>query len=202
MRDPKLIKAGCNLKPYFKELVETAVNHQNHEVTDLSKFYLVNLLSEFIKTEELFVFEDGHYEEKPLAILLAKAMESDEPTRVKLFKKIGDTSLYIAGFFADHIDSKKVDIEYYIAMGEGAYQNLSGIFIAEKTFAELYAELATKFGSFVNILSEVSLPGDIHSNKDLIRLYEKWLKTGDKRIRDKLEKEGIVPKDISSNKNH
>lgn len=198
----RLIQEEKDTKPYFKELVETAVEHQRLDATDMSQFYLVNLLSDFAKTEQLFDKTADGYEEKPLAIVLAQALKGNTTNRIRLFKKIGDTSLYIAGYFSDHIDSKIVDIDYYISMGEGAYKNLSGIFANEKTFTELYGELAGKFIRFVDILSEVRREGWIASNSELLRLYEKWLKTGNERIKRLLEKEGLVPAVPNPSKKH
>lgn len=193
MKKIRLIKTGNDLRPYFRELVEGAVYRQHLSVSDMSCFYVVNLLSRFMKTEELFSWERDHYEEPALAELLSQALNSDMPARIRVLKKMGDTSLYIAGYFSDHIDSKLVDIDYYVSMGEGAYKNLSGIFTGEKTFSELYDELSEKFTSLVSVLSEVSNSGKIVSNKDLLRLYERWLKTGDKTVKEKLQKEGILP---------
>jgi hypothetical protein len=189
-----MIQAEQSLQPYFKELVENAIYHQHIEVTDLSEFYIVNLLSRFMKTNALFDEDSGRFEEVPLAELLKQALSSTMSNRIKIMKKMGDTSLYIAGYFSDYIDSKSVDIDYYISMGEGAYNNLSGIFAGEKTFSELYGELSIKFAALVNILSEVRNSGKIISNSALIKLYERWLKTGDPLIKEQLQKEGIIPK--------
>lgn len=188
----RLIETEKTLKPYFKILVEEAVYHQGLDVTNMSQFYLVNLLDEFAKINRLFDWRGDHYEETPLATLLCEALSSDLTARIKAFKKMGDVSLYVAGYFAEHVDKKIVDIDYYISMGEGAYKNLSGIFVGEKVFHRLYEELALKFVGLMGILSEVRYSGKIMSNRELVRLYEQWLKTGDPQIREKLKKEGIV----------
>lgn len=203
MVEERIVSAEKDIRPYFKEMVECAINRQNVAVTDISQFYLVNLLSEFVKTEHLFDWCFNHFEETPLALLLSKALDSDPAVRVRTFKKLGDVSLYIAGYFSDHIDSRQVDLDYYISMGEGAYRNLSGLFSGEKTFGELYEELSFKFVELVDVLAEVRDAEGVSSNKDLIRLYEKWLRTGDPRIREVLEREGIRPQRIDlDSKNH
>lgn len=192
----QLIKRGRDLTSYFMELVENAASHKRVDVSPTAKFYLVNLLSEFIKTDQLFNWEDNHYEEVPLAQFLKRALEAETPVRIKIFKKMGDVSLYIAGYFSDHIERKSVDIDYYISMGEGAYKNLSGILAGTKVFHELYGELAERFVDFVGIVSHVRNSGRIVSNSEILRLYERWLKTGDEEVKERLEREGIVPKRI------
>lgn len=190
----RVINTETNLQPYFRELVENAISHQHLKVSDMSQFYVVNMLNRFMKTGELFDWERDHYEEIPLAQLLDKALNSSPSTKIKVLKKMGDNALYISGFFSDYIESKLVNLDYYVSMGECAYKNLSGVFAREKTFCELYNELAVNFIGFKDILLEVRNSGRIISNATLVKLYETWLKTGDPLIKEKLQREGIVPK--------
>ena len=57
----------------------------------------------------------------------------------------------------------------------------------------VFAELADKFVGFVDVLSEVSERTFCASNADLLRLYEKWLKTGSRRSGQLLVERGVVP---------
>lgn len=197
-----LILPERDLRPYFKEKVEAAVENQQLDVTETSKFYIVNLLNDFTQTKQLFDWKEDHFEETPLAILLTEALHSDRGKQIKSFKRLGDICLHVSGFFADHIERKPVDIDYYISMGEGAYHNLSGILISEKVFCDLYGELASKFCGFVDVLAEVKNSSEVATNRDLIRLYEKWLKTGDPRLEEQLRKEGIDPQKIEPSSNN
>jgi len=36
-------------------------------------------------------------------------------------QRLGDTALFIAGVFADSLNRKLVDVDYYVAMGGTAY---------------------------------------------------------------------------------
>jgi hypothetical protein len=46
---------------------------------------------------------------------------------------------------------------------------------------------------FADVLAEVSDRSTLRSSSDVLRLYEKWLRTGSSRDRDKLIERGIVP---------
>ena len=94
-------------------------------------------------------------------------------------KQIGDFSLFISGFFADSLHRKLVDVDYYVSIGGTAYTALSRY--ETDTFSPVFAELAEKFIRFVDVLSEVSERASLCSNADLLRLYERWLKTGSRR---------------------
>jgi hypothetical protein len=57
----------------------------------------------------------------------------------------------------------------------------------------VFDELAAKFTAVVDVLNEVSEQSTLTSNTDVLRLYEKWLKTGSRRSGTLLVAKGIVP---------
>jgi hypothetical protein len=62
-----------------------------------------------------------------------------------------------------------------------------------ETFSPVFAELAEKFLRFVDVLAEVSERSSCSSNADLLRLYERWLRTGSRRSGQLLLEWGVVP---------
>ena len=106
-------------------------------------------------------------------------------------KQIGDLSLFISGFFLDSLNRKLVDVDYYVSIGGCAYNILSRA--ESDTFSPVFAELGEKFVGFVDVLTEVSERTSCSSNTDLLRLYEKWLKTGSRRSGQLLVERGVVP---------
>lgn len=195
-RQEKLIP-GTSLTEFFKERVERALAHRRINASSVLAFYLVNLLQEFRKTEKLFESQGSKMFEKPLALILADAVKSDANTRIRCLKQLGDVSLYTAGFFTDRVRKKSVGLHYYIRMGEGAYSNLAGILARQKTFAELYQELASQFPGLVGVLGEVATNLHWKSNSELLKLYEKWLATGNAQIAGLLKEAGILSLDFT-----
>jgi hypothetical protein len=59
--------------------------------------------------------------------------------------------------------------------------------------AAVFAELAQKFQPLVDALNEVSESAYRHSDKDILRLYEVWLKTGSARCYGILKRLGVDP---------
>jgi hypothetical protein len=106
-------------------------------------------------------------------------------------KQIGDLSLFMSGFFADSLHRKLVDVDYYVSIGGTAYTALSRY--ETDAFSQVFAELADNFVGFVDVLSEVSERTSCSSNSDLLRLYERWLKTGSRRSGQLLAERGVVP---------
>ena len=105
-------------------------------------------------------------------------------------RRVGDLSLFISGFFSDSLNRSLVDVDYYIQIGEAAYSSLAR---QDDTLGDVFDELSDKFAAFVDVLGEVSERSSLTSNTDLLRLYEKWLRTGSRRSGDLLASRGIVP---------
>jgi hypothetical protein len=108
---------------------------------------------------------------------------------------VGDLSLFISGFFSDSLNRRVVDVDYYIQLGEHAYASLAR---RDGRFGDVFDELSGKFVAFVDVLSEVSEHSAMTSNSDLLRLYEKWLRTKSRRSGDLLAARGIVPNATAS----
>ena len=200
----KLIQEFPTLQLYFHELVTEAFRRQKIEADEHIAFYLVNLLSHFTKIENVYGGEDGG--ETPLAILFCKAQSENSENRARLLKYLGDFSLFISGFFQDSLSRKLVDVDYYISMGEGAYQQLSSLGAFRKQqelFSMIFSELSSRFVQWVDVITEVSEASLIQSQADLLRLYEKFLRTGSDRMREILSQHGIFPnRDWSSRYSH
>ena len=171
---------------YFKELVETAMEHQHLAVRDLTSFYLVNLLTGFVHLDR-----SGAAGDEPLGIRLTRALQTGGSRQRDGLREVGDLSLFISGFFADSLNRSLVDIDYYIQLGECAYGSLARR--GDPALGDVFDELAGKFSACVDVLGEVSERSALASNSDVLRLYEKWLRTRSKRSGDLLAERGIVP---------
>jgi len=178
---------------YFQERVTEAMSHQGFEASKVAEYYIVDLLARYMITTNLFdKTHENTNDTEPLAVLLLKAQSSelDDSAKVKILKKLGDTSLYISGFFADSLNRKVIDLDYYREMGAIAYRSLSGA-IKEDSFQELYGELHNKFSGFVNVLTEVSQEVFVQNNQNLLRLYEVYVRTGSELARKQLQEKGL-----------
>jgi len=171
---------------FFKELVDGALARQGLAANEMTAFYVVQLLASFVDRGA-----GDHQPEAPLAMRLAHALEGGGAQQRSSLKQIGDRSLFISGFFSDSLNRKLVDVDYYVSIGGCAYNALSRK--ETDTFSPVFAELAGKFVGFVDVLSEVSERTSCSSNADVLRLYEKFLKTGSRRSGQLLVERGVVP---------
>ena len=64
---------------------------------------------------------------------------------------------------------------------------------SQRALAGVFAELAAKFPPLVDALNEVSESSYRHTDRDILRLYEIWLKTGSARCFALLKRLGVNP---------
>ena len=186
-----------NLRDYFRESIDTVIDNQGVDVDPHAAHYVVNLLTLFARSEDLYEDHGEAYGLKPLALMMADAAAtSNVVERTFSLQRIGDVALFIAGFFADGLAHKLVDLDYYINMGGTAYGSLSDEIRGTargRALADVYRELARKFQIVVDVLNEVRDNARCSSDIDLLRTYEVWLRTGSKRAAGLLRKNGVVP---------
>jgi len=184
------ILVGKTAHEWFREMLADGLSHRRLEIQEVTEFYLVNLLAGFLERERLFVEnEDGTVTAEPLALILLRALEGDRRTRVAGLRRLGDTALFVSGFFGDSLARSIVDVDYYISMGERAYGSLAD---TERGLDGLYGELAARFGQFVDLFAEIAELSDLRSNRGLVRLYERFLATRDARVGQLLRDRGVA----------
>ncbi len=188
---PQII-AGKELADYLRRRIIVAVTDVGVEVSETTEFYLVNLLTEFNRTESLYKLEESRLEEEPLAIKLANAICGDTATQIRELKALGDRALYVAGIFPENLEKRAIGLKYYVEMGSSAYGLLSDIFIDDSTFSPLYLELAENFHDLAMVIGLASSADEIFNNTDILRIYERYLRTHDPHLKETLEQEGII----------
>jgi len=187
MDDPLL--RGQTPAEYFKDLVESAVSRQHVRTSDLTEYYLVDLLCRFMRPDRRIPFYEDSGE--PLALRLRRALESGGMEQRARLRNLGDFSLFTSGFFSDSLNHRSVDVDYYVSMGEYAYGSL-GRRDAD-AFGEVFTELARKFVAYMDVLADIRERTGGAASTDLLRLYERWLRTGSTRDGQRLVERGVVP---------
>ena len=183
-----------DLAEFFHHEVAGARAELGVELPDLTEYYLVQLLCDFSR-------QDGPQTKarrEPLALMYSRALELEDSARLHLLKEMGDVALYTSGFFTDSIERELVDIDYYIAMGGNAYQSLSCHLQASRrgrSVAQMYAQMASGFTQLVDVLGQVAAKSQARNpcDTDLLKLYDRWTRTGSERLRRLLRERGLLP---------
>lgn len=185
---------------FFREAVRDALVVRRIQAPLPAEDYLVNLLEHYVVAEHLHdsdvTTESGQKQPQTLAEMLLTAVQSDRSTKVGLLKRLADRTLYTCGFFGDSYQRKIIDVDYCVEMAGTAYGLL-----AETTrgdaLAEVYTIYSRRFVEFVDVLNHISEKSQLQSTSNVLRIYDRYLKTGSDLAREKLTDLGIVP--ISKN---
>jgi hypothetical protein len=197
---PRRVLAVPNLREYFHDALQGALTHRNVAVEDQTEHYVVNLLTLFARSENLFEPSADGVRVKPLVQMLSEALEAPTAAeRERGLQRLGDVSLFIAGFFAHSFARKLIDIDYHIAMGGRAYCTLAHGLAGgrRQVLAQVFAELSDKFLPMVEALWEIADSARQYTPADILRLYEIWLKTGSPRARGLLRQLGLEATPVS-----
>ena len=185
-----------DIREFFREALSTALEQQHLQVKDHTEHYVVNMLAMFARSEALFEPGPDGARLKPLAILLAEAVETqDDERRFRTLQRLGDVALFVSGFLANGFPRRLVDIDYHIAMGGRAYGALAQTPQRgpRRALAAVFAELEDKFQPLVDALNDISESAVTRTQRDVLRLYELWHKTGSRRAHRLLMGLGIQP---------
>jgi len=189
--------AVSSLREFFRDAFHAASAKQHLDIDEQAEQYVVNLLTMFSRADALYERTPDGLRIRPLAHMLVDALEA--PTsiaRQRALQRLGDVSLFVAGFFARSFARKLIDIDYHIAMGGNAYSSLADTMqrsLSGRSVASVYGQLAQKFQPLVDALNEISEMSYHHTDADILRLYEQWMKTGSPRAHGLLNKLGVQP---------
>ena len=189
----KKVLFAASVHDFFRQIISLALENQRASVQQATELYLTNLLGGFVQAESLLEREDdGTLHQRPLALLLKDALDAEETAqRARLLRRLGDTSLFVSGMFGECLNRRAVDVDYYIELGGRAYDALGDVAARRGAERSLWNELSEKFSKLVEVLNEVAERTLLNSDTGLLRLYEKWMKTGNARVAVLLREQGV-----------
>lgn len=189
----KAVSLIVSTRDFFNNAIQEAMLNLHVNATPLAQGYLVEVLEKHVATDSLFDETDatGKRTRDTLAELYFKAQASEPRARIELLRRLGDRSLYISGFFADSLQRKVVDVDYYIDMGGTAYATIASE-MAEELPSKVFKELATRFLEFADVFSHISTKSKLTDEANILRLYELYSKTGSNFVRQKLHDRGLI----------
>jgi len=178
----------ASVSEFFHEVVCGALERRTMQVSEQAEWYLVNLLGEFAQQR---------ITDEPLSLKLAAAA-GDPGERVKALKEVGDTSLYVTGFFANSLERKLVRADYYMNLGSATYGELAQRLAASRGARAVYEELAANFPSFVDVLGDISREVSFVGS-DVVQLYDKWIETRSEWVERRLRSLGMLVPSADAN---
>jgi hypothetical protein len=196
MTRPLTIAIAPSMSRYFEEIIADAMRVRHIQATEAASRYLVGILCDYAHPDE----EAGSPFTKPLTFLLRDALDAIGAERFRKLRALGDGVLYALGFFGGHIELRGVDRKYVVGVGSAAYSHASAMLRIgtpqESPGTDVLGELTQKFDRFAEVLADVAegtLACSARDQRSLVKLYERWLRTGSSRLAEELGSHGIIP---------
>ena len=190
------IDLQTDLHGFFGGVVDLALQERGISATDAAEYYLVTLLADYAKPDAL----THETLDRPLTLLLDEALHAAASERFDRLRSLGDGVLYVSGFFSEHLSVRGVEICYVSTLGARAYEGAASMLerqaSTKSSASDLFHELAQNFSAFADVLSDVAdrlLALSSRSDKRVVQLYERWLRTGSSSIASTLANQGLLP---------
>lgn len=184
----------ANLETFFHDVVDDAMRKKHVEATEAAEYYLVSLLTDYARPDA----RCNEALERPLTLLLDEALHAPGQERFERLRVLGDGVLYVSGFFAPHLETRGVEVRYVTSLGARAYDSAGKMLRGNSGDAapDLFFELAEKFEQFSDLLTAVAEKLQLAaapSSVGVLKLYERWLKTGSETLSNELLERGMLP---------
>jgi len=193
--DLEKIAIAPDIAKFFEEFVSDAIRVRKVQVTQAAVQYLVGLLCDCARPDHELL----EALERPLTFLLRDALDAPLAERFKRLRWLGDSVLYVAGFFGSNVTRRGADRGYVLRVGASAYVHASAMLKMGSDVphgTDVLAELGHKYEGCAGVLSDVAdvtLGGAAHDDSAVLRLYERWLRTGSARLAERLGILGVAP---------
>ena len=177
---------------YFKSIVADAMTARKIDSFPMAQMYIVNILEFYLDAKNLFEEDSaGKRKNETLAEMYLTANQLPQSQKTGLLKRCADRSLYISGFFGDSLNRKLVDIDYYADVGGAAYSSLANT-VQDDLMIQTYQHLSDRFLDYVEVLTYISEKSYVKSDQNILRLYDRYLKTGSDLAKEKLIELGVM----------
>jgi hypothetical protein len=178
---------------YFRERVVAALQRQGIATSAFTEYYLVDLLVRGVEASVAPVTGPGA-DAMPLSTLYLGALNAASHERSRLLRAMGDTALFVSGFFPESVSFRVGDLRFYHRLGGDAYRRLGREGDEHAAFApDVFSDLGARFREFADVLTLVAEASRTSSPASVLRLYERWRQTGSRLAAERLAREGLVP---------
>ena len=136
----------------LKEYLLQELDLSNQGLSFHVKIYLADLLCFYLPAERLFVKKKGEKgsHTKAFVELYQKSQSSfKNQEKLLIFKRMGDFSLYLSGFFRAFIKKRIVHTSYYENIGQNAYSFVSSAYGSKPN---IFKELSKEFKKLSQVL--------------------------------------------------
>ena len=153
-------------------LIQDAQKNRHIYLTEPLEIYLVELLTRFCERPEMADSVLG------LEFLEAQQQHDDRTQQEYALRELGDKCLLFAGLFPGRAERKRINLSYFVKLGQEAYQSL-----ASMSHTTLFEGLCREFIALREVLAAT------RPQKDLLQTIDLWQDTQDPQVYQGIIKE-------------
>lgn len=154
-----------SLKSYFFDQLRELNRKSLCPVPEETIYYSSEVLERCAFSQEFFRFEDGKVRHKILGLELLEASQYSLEKKRRTYKDIGDTALVMTGYFSKSMNDKILSSDYYMRLGQLAYQRLDNEQPRLFDIPCFYKVMATCFESLAQMMSVIM--SNVEGNQEI-----------------------------------
>ncbi|OUR93721.1 hypothetical protein A9Q84_19865 [Halobacteriovorax marinus] len=141
-----------SLQCYFFDQLNELNKKSLRPLSNEAIFYSSLVMDRFGVVHQLFEEKEGKYTNKSLGIKLMETVHLSKERRKRELKDIGDTALFVSGFFSDSLNGKIIDVRYYQEIGQAAYSKLNSLVPSFYDVDSFYVEFSKSFSNMAFLI--------------------------------------------------
>lgn len=145
-----------SLQSFFFDKLQEVNKKSSRPVSNESIYYMSLVLDQFGESCKFFDQEDGKVKNKILGIKLLETSTLPESQKKRSLREIGDTALFVCGYFHRSLNSKIIDTSYYENLGQIAYRRLDNFIPQAYEVPSFFESLSDRFSCLTNLINIIS----------------------------------------------
>jgi hypothetical protein len=187
----KHVRVETSLPDYFRRRLHRYAGRLRPPPQEDTLWYLGEMMHRFSRSDHFFDYHEGRPGNRPLALLYGDAhAAANQRERCLLLQRLGDMALFLGAFFPERYARRGIRRDYFVGMGSAAYDYLAG---QARQNRHIYRELTRSFVHMLELVAHAGGRDREQSNEELLRLYARWLESGDASLAEQLRRFGVMP---------
>lgn len=166
-----------NLQAFFFDRLNTVNDKSSRPLPKEMIYYSSMVMERFGKSENYFQESGaGRMSDKILGRKLLESGSLPKSQQPQELKDIGDTALFLCGYFSESLNRKLVDTSYYQRVGQSSYRKLDTLQPSLFDFDGFYASVAKLFTALATTIGIIAQDFFSRSDDDFLFLVSENFK--------------------------
>ena len=119
-------------------------------------YYSSLVMDHFGESQNYFEFSEEGVKNKVLGIKMMEAAHLSTGAQKRRYREVGDTALFLCGYFSESVSRKIIDVGYYHSLGVSAYKKLNILVPEVYDVENFFKQFSHSFQSVTELMGIVS----------------------------------------------